>query len=131
MLGIRHARISRGSFTEVGAIALSLVGEDEILNLTQTDVKFNAFRHEGSFRPFVNLYYRRELAEGATEAQVEFEGLPNSEFIVQGINIPANSYSAKLGATFETILGKATFTYEYKHAPGQRRQTAGFRIRFK
>ncbi|HYT66058.1 MAG TPA: autotransporter-associated beta strand repeat-containing protein [Vicinamibacterales bacterium] len=131
LVGVRHARISRGSFTETGAISLSLVGQDELINLTQSDVKIHGFRRSGAFRPFFDAHYRRELAESDTEAAVRFSGLPKSDFIVEGINIPASTYSTKMGVTFATIFGQATVTYEYKQAPGQRRQTAGFRIRFK
>lgn len=131
LVGIRHARISRGSFTESGAIALDLVGQDETLNLTQTDVKIHGFRRSGAVRPFFDLSYRRELAEGETQTPVRFSGLPQSDFIVEGLNIPASSYSARGGMTFATWLGQATFTYEYKQSPGARRQTAGLRIRFK
>ena len=89
------------------------------------------FRREGAFRPFFDLNYRRELAQGDTQAAVAFSGLTNSNFIVQGINIPANSVNVKGGLTFMTLIGQATATYEYKQAPGQRRQTIGFRVRFK
>ena len=98
---------------------------------TQTDLKAHLFRSTGNWRPFVDFFWRREYAEGETEAQVKFEGLPVSDFTVQGINIPANTYSTKAGLAFATWLGQATFTYEYRKASGQRRQTAGFRIRFK
>jgi hypothetical protein len=91
----------------------------------------HAFRREGTFRPFFDVNYRRELAEGRTEANVQFSGLPNSEFIVEGINVPASSYQTRAGLTFATVVGQATFTYEYKKAPGQTRQTASLRFRFK
>lgn len=131
LLGVRHATISRASFLETGAISLSLDGGDETLALTQTDFKVHAFRREGTFRPFFDMNYRRELAAGRTEANVKFTGLPNSEFIVEGINVPASSYHTRAGLTFATLVGQATFTYEYKQAPGQRRQTASLRFRFK
>ena len=131
LFGLRHARISRASFLETGAISLSLDGVEESLALTQTDVKVHAFRREGTFRPFFDFKYRRELAEGKTEANVKFTGLPNSEFIVEGINVPASSYHTRAGVTFATLVGQATFTYEFKKAPGQTRQTASLRFRFK
>ena len=131
LVGVRHARISRGAFEESGAMALSLNGQDEILNLTQTDVRVHVWRRSGTYRPFLDGSYRRELAADNTQAAVAFDGLPKSDFIVEGINIPANSYSARGGMTIATMFGQATFTYEYKAAPGQRRQTVGFRVRFK
>jgi len=131
LVGVRHARISRASFAESGAISISLDGADEILNLTQTDVKAHLWRREGTFRPFADFSYRRELAEDGTQAAMRFDGLPTSDFIVEGINIPANSYSVRGGMTFALGFGQATATYEYKQAQGQRRQTVGFRMRFK
>jgi hypothetical protein len=49
---------------------------------------------------------------------------------VQGIGIPANTYSGKMGVTFVPLIGEATFTYEFKVATGQHRQTVGVRVRF-
>ena len=45
--------------------------------------------------------------------------------------MPASSYQTRAGLTFATLVGQATFTYEYKKAPGQTRQTASLRFRFK
>jgi hypothetical protein len=128
---MRHARISRGAFTETGAQSISLVGQDDLLKLTQTDFKMHAFRRSGSLRPFFDLFYRYELAADDTQAAVRFTGLPKSDFIVAGINIPASTLSTKAGMTFATLFGQATLTYEFKKATGQTRQTIGFRIRFK
>jgi len=131
LVGMRHARISRSSFAESGAVSISLDGADETLNLTQTDVKAHLWRREGTYRPFADFSYRRELAEDGTQAAVRFDGLPTSDFIVEGINIPANSYSLRGGLTIALPFGQATTTYEYKRAQGQRRQIVGFRMRFK
>ena len=84
----------------------------------------------GSYRPFFNFNYRRELAEGNSTTDLTFSGFPNSDFQVQGIGVPANTYSGKMGLTFVPLIGEATFTYEFKVATGQRRQTAGVRVRF-
>ena len=130
LLGVRHARVSRSSFAESGAISISLDGADEILNLTQTDVKARVWRREGTYRPFADFSYRRELAEDGTQAAVRFDGLPASDFIVEGINIPASSYSLRGGLTIALPFGQATTTYEYKRAQGQRRHIVGFRMRF-
>ena len=130
LLGVRHARISRSTFAESGAISISLDGDDEVLNLTQTDVKARFWRREGTYRPFADFSYRRELAEDGTQAAVRFDGLPASDFIVEGINIPASSYSLRGGMTIAMPFGQATATYEYKRAQGQRRHIVGFRVRF-
>ena len=62
---------------------------------------------------------------------MEFSGLPNSNFIVRGSTSRPAATTRSVGVTFMTLIGQATFTYEYKQAPGQRRQTIGFRVRFK
>jgi uncharacterized protein with beta-barrel porin domain len=131
LVGVRQARISRGSFTEEGAIALNLDAEEATLKLFQTDVKIRAFRRSGTWRPFFDFNYRRELAEDTTQAEMSFAGLENSDFIIQGINIPASTYATRLGITLATFFGQTTLTYEYKRAPDQRRQTVGLRFRFK
>jgi len=130
LLGIRHQRISRSAFSETGAQSLSLDALEQVLNLTQTDIRLHAWRRTGSYRPFFNFNYRRELAEGDSTTDMTFAGLPNSDFQVQGIGIPANTYSGKMGVTFVPLIGEATFTYEFKIATGQRRHTAGVRVRF-
>ena len=129
-LGVRHARISRGGFSETGALSLSLEAAEQVIRLTQTDIRVHAWRREGSYRPFFDFNYRRELAEGETTADVEFSGIPGSDFIVEGVGVPAHTYSGKVGITFVPLFGQATFTYEFRVAPGQRRQSAGFRVRF-
>jgi hypothetical protein len=131
LVGIRHARISRSAFLEQGALSLALDAAEEILSLTQTDLRIHGYRREGAFRPFFDFNYRRELAEGRTEADMKLSGFPDSEFVVEGINVPANSYSGKMGAVFHTLFGQGTFTYEFRAAQGQRRHSAGFRVRFK
>ena len=130
-LGVRHVRISRSAFSETGAISLSLNGADEVISLTQTDVKIHGFRRSGRYRPFFDATYRRELAEGRTEADMNLSGFPASDFIVEGIGVPASTYSGRVGLTLDTFLGQATMVYEYKQAPGERRQSAGLRVRFK
>jgi autotransporter-associated beta strand protein len=113
-----------------GALSLSLDALEQVLNLTQTDIRLHAWRRTGSYRPFFNFNYRRELAEGDSTTDLTFSGFPNSDFQVQGIGIPANTYSGKMGVTFVPLIGEATFTYEFKVATGQRRQTVGLRVRF-
>ena len=104
---------------------------EEIIKLTQTNLRFYFWRRSGTYRPFVDANYRRELANADTTAALAFSGLANSDFKVQGIGVPLNMYSGRLGMTFVTRLGNATLTYEFKQAPGQRRQTLGLRVRFK
>jgi hypothetical protein len=131
LVGVRHARVSRSEFAEKGAQSLSLDGQDSLLNLTQTDVQAHMWRREGRYRPFFDLAYRRELAEDVTQADMNFTGLPESDFTIRGLGIPNTSYTLRGGMTLVMLLGQATFTYEYKDAEGERRQSFGFRMRFK
>jgi len=48
---------------------------------------------------------------------MKLSGFPGSEFIVEGINVPANSYGGKMGIVFHTLFGQGTFTYEFRR-PG-------------
>ena len=130
-VGVRHARFNRNGFAESGASRLSLRGEDQSVKLTQTDVKVHIWRRKDTYRPFGDFNYRRELAADGTQAAVRFDGLPESDFIVQGINIPTSAYSVRGGMNIMLPFGQATMTYEYKRAEGQKRQTLGFRMRFK
>jgi uncharacterized protein with beta-barrel porin domain len=130
LLGIRHVRISRSAFSETGALSLSLSALEQIIKLTQTDVRVHAWRREGSYRPFLDLNYRHELANGDSTTNVSFSGLPNSGFMVQGLGAPVDSFAGKVGVTFVPLFGQATFTYEFKAAPGQTRNSVGFRVRF-
>ena len=130
MLGIRHQRISRSAFTETGALSLSLAALEQVINLTQTDIRVHAWRRTGSYRPFFNFNYRRELADGDASTDMALSGFPDSDFQVKGIGVPVNTYAGKLGVTFVPWIGQATFTYEFKAAEGQRRQSVGFRVRF-
>jgi hypothetical protein len=62
---------------------------------------------------------------------MNFTGVPESDFTIRGLGIPTRSYTLRGGMTLMMLLGQATFTYEYKAAEGERRQSFGFRMRFK
>ena len=131
LFGLRRARVSRGNFSEDGAIALDLNVAEQILNLTQTDLKVHLWRREGTYRPFADFNFRHELTTGQMSADLSFDGFPDSNFTIEGIGVPNNSYSGRGGVTMVTLIGQATLAYEFKVAPGQKRQTLGFRVRFK
>ena len=131
LVGIRRATFSRGGWTETGADSLSLEGPDQTFTIVQTDLRVHAYRRSGGFRPFFDGMYRRELTEGTTTADLAFADIAQSQFKVEGIGVPGNTYSVKAGATMKLRVGQATFTYEFRQAPGQTRHTAGLRFRFK
>src|SRR5262249_45983942 len=63
-IGIRHARFARDGFVEKGAGALALAADAQTLNLRQTDVKIHIWRRSGSYRPYLETMFRRELSDG-------------------------------------------------------------------
>lgn len=131
MVGTRHARVTRDAFDETGANSLSLSGDDDTLSLTQTDVKLHLWRHEGNIRPFFETTLRRELTNGETTTAVQFTGVENSRFKVDGLTVPGNTFIGRGGVTWRTWLGNWTFEYQIHKSPGQTRQTADLRVRFK
>jgi autotransporter-associated beta strand protein len=131
MVGVRHARITRDAFDETGALSLSLSGDDDTLSLTQTDVKLHLWRREGRIRPFFETTLRRELTDGETSTAVQFTGVDNSSFKVDGLTVPGNTFIGRGGVTWRTWLGSLTFEYQLHKSPGQTRQTADLRVRFK
>jgi hypothetical protein len=131
MVGVRHARVTRDAFDETGASALSLTAGDDTLSLTQTDVKLHLWRHEGNVRPFFETTVRRELTDGETTTAVQFTGVDNSSFKVDGLTVPGNTFIGRGGVTWRTWLGNLTFEYQLHKSPGQTRQTADLRVRFK
>ena len=130
-VGMRHARFNRNGFAESGASSLSLSGEDQTLKLTQTDVKVHIWRRKGNIRPYLETTFRRELTDGKTTTELQFVNVPDSEFSVDGIPIPGNTFVGRGGVTIRTWLGFWTFEYEIRKAPGQSRQAADVRVRFK
>ena len=132
MVGVRRAQFGRGTFTETGAAALSLVmAADQLLTLTQTDVKLHVWRREGTFRPFFETIVRREMTEGRTTTRLHFEDAPTNDFVVEGLPLSGNAFSGRGGVTMMTKLGAWTLEYAYRRSPGQSRQSLDFRIRFK
>ena len=132
LLGIRHARFSRQGWTESGADSLSLAGQaNQSLALTETDVKIHVYRRSGTFRPFLETFYRRELTDAQTTTALSFAGAPNSNFTIEGLPVPGNTYSGKLGSTMVLRLGQLTAEYSYLHSSNETRQSIGVRVRFK
>jgi uncharacterized protein with beta-barrel porin domain len=132
LIGFRHARFSRGGWTESGAQSLSLAGEaDQSLSLSETDVRLHMYRREGTWRPFLDAFYRRELTNAAITTELSFAGAANSHFTIEGLPVPGNTYSGRLGSTFILRLGQLTAEYSFLHSPNETRQGLGLRFRFK
>lgn len=130
-VGVRRARFARSGFTETGAGSLSLQALDQVLSLTQSDAKFHVWRRKGSIRPFGEMKYRREVTDGKTTTALRFADAPDSDYKVEGLPVPGNTVAGRGGVTFMTRLGAVTVEYEFNKAPGQSRQGAHLRVRFK
>jgi hypothetical protein len=131
MVGIRQARFSRGGFSESGAAALALSAPEQILTLRHSDVKLHLWRKSGTYRPYVETMFRREMTDGSTGMTLRFSDEPDSDFTVDGVPVPGNMFAGRGGLTMHTRLGAWTFEYAIRKAAGQTRQTGDVRIRFK
>jgi autotransporter-associated beta strand protein len=129
-LSIRHARFTRGGWDESGAQSLSLGAASQTLTLNETDIRLHGFRREGTFRPFFDVLYRRQLTNGATTTDLNFADTPNSTFSVQGIPVPGNTYSGRGGATMKLRVGQLTLEYSFLHSSAETRQSVGLHFRF-
>ena len=130
-VGIRHARFGRNGFTESGALSVSLELLDQAIDLNQTDIKVHVWRQKGDIRPFFQSSVRREMSNGDTTTDLQFAGRPDSQFNVNGLPAPGNTFMAKGGVTFMSFIGSLTFEYEVKRAPDEHRQGLAIRARFK
>jgi hypothetical protein len=129
-LSIRHARFTRGGWDESGAQSLSLGAASQTLTLNETDIRLHGFRREGTFRPFFEVFYRRQLTDGATTTNLNFADTPNTTFSVQGIPVPGNTYSGRAGASMKLRLGQLTFEYSFLHSSSESRQGVALHFRF-
>jgi hypothetical protein len=130
-VGMRRAQFSRRGLIEAGAGALSLVVPDQTLTLRQADVRIHLFRRSGTYRPFFETTYKRETTDGSLATGVQFADAPESEFEVQGLPVPENTFSARGGLTLITWLGAMTMEYQFRHSTSQTQHSADFRVRFK
>jgi fibronectin-binding autotransporter adhesin len=130
LVGLRRASFTRRGFIEAGADALSLLLPEQTLTLRQTNVQMHLWRHEGDVRPFFEVLYRREMTDGKTTTELEFPGVPDSRFLVDGLPAPKNIVNARGGATLFTMLGAWTFEYQYRRATGQTTHSGDVRVRF-
>ena len=129
--GVRRASFDRDGAAETGADALALLIPEQVLTLTQADVKVHVWRRERTLRPFAEVMFRRELTDGRTKTLLQFVDLPGSEFQIEGFPVRGNSYSARGGMTWMTRLGALTFEYQVRHATGQTIQSGDVRVRFR
>jgi autotransporter-associated beta strand protein len=130
-VGIRRVQFSRDGFVETNAGSLSLELPHQSINFKQTDVKLFVWRREGSWRPFGETTFRWEMTDGKTTTGLQFAGASASDFEVEGLPVPSNTFAARGGMTMMTRVGALTFEYRISHATGQTLQSVDLRLRFK
>ena len=69
---------------------------DQVIALTQTDVKLHVWKNKGTFRPDVEALVRREMTDGRIDQVLELASRPNSDFVVQGLPAEATPSPAAL-----------------------------------
>jgi autotransporter-associated beta strand protein len=130
--GLRAARYSRNTFNESGAGAVSLAAAAEALKSRESHLEVNLFKRTGAFRPRAHVTYRREFGDEATTADVNFENRPDSQFEVQGLPLPRDTFHGLFGMTVRTLSGlEYTFEYETQQAKDESHHALHFRMRFR
>jgi uncharacterized protein with beta-barrel porin domain len=131
-LGLRAAHYSRNAFSETGANAISLDGRPDALKTRESDINIHLFRRSRTWRPRVQLDFRRQIGDGATSADVQFAGRSDSQFVVNGLPVPHNAFQGVFGLTMRTQAGlELTLEYETEQAPDEAHNAVHFRMRFR
>jgi hypothetical protein len=130
-LGLRAARFSRKSFAESGADSISLAGLAEELTMREANVDLHLFKRSGNWRPNILMTYRREVGDDTTGADVNFAGRPDSQFEVQGVPIPTDTFQGLFGLTARILGLEYTFEYETKQSRDESHHAVHFRMRFR
>ena len=129
-LGLRVASYTRQAFTESGADSISLEVAPETLSTKEFSVDLHQFRYTGTWRPNIWLTYRREFGEDWTRAAMNFVGNANSDFTVQGMPVPRDTFQGLFGITMRTGRGLLyTFEYQIMHSSEELRQSLRFKVR--
>jgi hypothetical protein len=129
MFGARRARFSRGAFTESGAGALSLQADDNVMTITDTDVKVQLRRIEGRHRPYFETLVRHSSGWPET-TKLRFAEEDASEFEVRGLPLGSNALAVRTGLNAIRKAGTFTFEYRFRKAAGQFVQALDLRYRF-
>ncbi|MCA1559839.1 MAG: hypothetical protein LC804_06095, partial [Acidobacteria bacterium] len=56
-------------------------------------------------RPYLETTFRRELTDGKTTTELQFVNVPDSDFTVDGIPIPGNTFVGRRGVTIRRGSG--------------------------
>ena len=131
-VGWRRATYGRDQFAETGASAISLLALAQDLTTKEADVNIHTYRRSGSWRPNLQINFRRELGDDLTNADVQFTGQPTTDFQVNGVPIAQDQLHIIAGLTMRTKLGlEYTIEYETLRATNENHQGVHFRVRFR
>jgi fibronectin-binding autotransporter adhesin len=131
-VGWRHVRITRESWVETGAGAISLEAPAQTLKLSEADAGVHLFKRTGGIRPRALFHYKRELFEDGADVAMQFVDQPEGRFTTSGLPTGRDTVTALGGLTFITQSGlEYAIRYEVRHATGELRQKVAFRVRFR
>jgi len=75
--------------------------------------------------------YRREFGDDWTRAKATFAGDPNSQFSVQGMPVPRDTFQGLGGLTMRSAAGLLyTLEYQFLRSTDETRHSVRFRVRF-
>ena len=129
---MRAAHYDGKAFAESGADSIPLDGATQDMKMRESHVEVHLFRRSGGWRPNILVNYRRELGDRSTQADVRFAGSPDSQFAVQGLPLPVNTFSGLFGLAMRTGSGlEYTLDYRTQQAKGESHHSVSFRMRFR
>jgi len=130
-LGVRVASYSREGFSESGADSISLDVRAQTLSTREFNIDLHHFRRSGTWRPNILVMYRREFGDDWTRAKATFAGDPNSQFSVQGMPVPRDTFQGLGGLTMRSAAGLLyTLEYQFLRSTDETRHSVRFRVRF-
>src|SRR5262249_5628100 len=107
-------------------------GAGQTFALSETDVEVHMYRRSGTYRPFFETMYRRELTDANTTIALSFAGAANSNFKIDGLPVPGNTYSGRGGAWMVVrVPGELTPESSFLRSPSETRESVALRFRYK
>ena len=130
-VGIRAARLLRNPFSESGADSVSLAAQAEEITSREANLDVHLFKRKGNWRPNILMSYRHESGDQSTAANLNFEGRPDSQFEVQGVSVPMDTFQGLFGLTARIFGLEYTVEYETKQSREESHNAFHFRMRFR
>jgi hypothetical protein len=130
-LAWRAAQIKRDAFAETGAGSISLASAPSTLTTREGSFEGHYYKRTGNWRPNILVSFTREVGSETTQADVNFAGNANSQFGVEGAQVPANTFHGLFGLTVRAAGLEYTFEYETRQARGESHNAIHFRMKFR